>query len=435
VLYDYDWLELANTSAYPVDLAGLRITTERAGLPQQHIMPALSFMDANGFLKLIADGGSGATHLALKLAAEQDDVSLLTASGQLLDTVAFYDQTTDYSQGRFGSSGFSFFELPTAGLANGTSAPGYANALALLRGLRITQVMYNPIGGNDFDYVELTHVGTSPLDLTGVKFVKGIDFVFPVTSLSVGSSVIVCANLTKFRSRYGNGPVVAGVFSGKLDNGGERLAIQLPPPFDANILNFAYANSWYLSADGGGTALYVTSPADTKARDWDERVAWNASVLGGNPAGSTARTDTYSGWMTLHAANSVLDDADYDSAGALMEFSLGMDPLNGNGTNGIAGLPVASKDANGKAQLTFLVPVNALATQGHGGGDVVYRVQATNSLLNSYDTIATKTFATPWTGTATINIGSASNRYVPVTVTDAASFPQRFLRLQMQGSP
>ena len=426
--YGSDWIELSNSQAFPVDLAGLRITDNRAGAPAEHIMPQLSFIAASGYVKLTADSTTGGSHLSFSLDPQQDDITLFDTNGTFLDTVQFSPQSTDYSQGRDATGAYVLYELPTAGLANTTTD---ANALALLRGLRITQIMYNALGGSDFDYVELTNTGATALQLQGVKFVSGITFTFTAaTTLNAGESIMVVKNLTKFRSRYGNAPVVAGTYTGNLSDGGEGVAIQLPPPFDANILTFDYADGWYASTDGLGTALRTVAAGTTVAQLWSDKDTWLASALGGNPAGASARTDTFSGWMTLNGVNTTIDDTDRDGLVALIECALGSNPQNGNGGHGIAGAPAAGAGST----YTFLVPQNAGAAQGHGVTDLQYVVQSRPDLIaGAWTTIATKTYAANWTGT--VNIGAPISGFIPVTVTDPSGGAQRFFHLTINWAP
>ena len=422
VLYSSDWIELSNSLAYPVDLAGLRITDTRSDTAAQHIMPPLSFIAANGFLKTLADG-TGGNRLSFSLSEQQDDLYLADANGAFLDAIQYFQQTSEWSQGAGGTQ----YELPTAGLANTTTD---ANALALLRGLRISEIMFNALGGQDFEYVELTNIGGTALQLQNVKFVQGITFTFTApTTLNAGESIVVVKNLTKFRSRYGNTPVVAGTYTGNLDNSGEPVAIQLPPPFDANILTFSYGDTWRLSADGGGTAL-TTLGGITQASLWGDKDTWTATALGGSPAATGARTDTFSGWMTLNGVNAVGDDNDRDGLAALIESALGMNPQNGNGTNGIAGAPVATSGSS----YTFYIPENAGAAQGHGVTDLVYTVQSRADLNTGvWATVASKSYATNWTGT--VSLGAASSGFIPVTITDPSGGTQRFFHLTITWAP
>ena len=67
------------------------------------------------------------------------------------------------------------------------------------RFLRITEIMYNPTEGGDFDneeyeYIELKNIGTAALSLEGVKFADGILFVFPNISLPGNGYVVIVKN-------------------------------------------------------------------------------------------------------------------------------------------------------------------------------------------------------------------------------------------------
>lgn len=434
--YDNDWIELANSGALPVALGGLRLTDNIPGDPAASIIAPLSFIAANGFVKFIADGtpSLGATHLSFALDAQQEEIALLSATGAPLDLITFYPQTTDYSQGRDAAGNYVFYELPTAGLLNGTTDPAYANALALLRGLRITEIMYNPLGGTEYEYVELRNVGTSSFDLAGVKFVSGIDFTFPSTILSPGQNILVVKNFVKFRNRYGNGPLVAGTFTGSLDNSGEKVALQLPPPFDANVLTFTYSDAWQPSTDGPGRSLIVPNPLLT-AGLWGNRETWAASSTnGGDPNGAAVPVlGLYADWSVVNGVPTVTADGDFDGIAGLVEFALGMNPASGLGLDGAAGAPGVAVNA-GHVQLRFLAPANAAATQMHGMPELTYTVLASSDLV-MWSAIATKTFPTAWSGTASVTVGTASGGFTPVVVEDSAGSTPRFLRLQVTWTP
>ena len=112
--------------------------------------------------------------------------------------------------------------------------------LALLSGLRITEIMYNPLGGTEYEFVELKNIGATTLNLAGVRLGGGIEFTFPAVSLPAGQFVVVVNNLSAFQSRYGGGVNVAGEFVGNLDNGGEDLVLELAEPYDAAALRFDF---------------------------------------------------------------------------------------------------------------------------------------------------------------------------------------------------
>ncbi|UCG56545.1 MAG: CotH kinase family protein, partial [Phycisphaerales bacterium] len=154
--------------------------------------------------------------------------------------------------------------------------PSFANEMALLEGLRITELMYHAADGSNYDYVELQNVGDMTLDLTGVRFIDGIEFVFPATLLGPGEYVVVAANESAFRSRYGIGVNVAGQYLGSLDNGGEDVVLILPWPLEAAVLRFSYDDGWYPTTDGGGDSLEIIDPTADPA-SWDQRESWQAA--------------------------------------------------------------------------------------------------------------------------------------------------------------
>jgi len=141
-----------------------------------------------------------------------------------------------------------------------TSDESLADALALLDGLHITELMYHaPDGGPEF--VELQNISQTTLDLTGVRFTEGIDFTFSQMSLEPGQYVVIAGDLASFRSKYGTNTIVAGEYSGNLNNGGENIVLKLPQPLEAAILRFEYSNKWYPTTDGGGNSLMIVDAA------------------------------------------------------------------------------------------------------------------------------------------------------------------------------
>lgn len=156
-----------------------------------------------------------------------------------------------------------------------------AKELALLRNLRITEIMYHPpdapAGDPEAEFIELQNVGDTVLDLTGVRFGEGIEFVFPTRSLEPGEYVLVIKNPAAFEGQYGSLPEVAGVYNGSLSNGGEEILLQLPEPYGAAILRFSYSDVWYPTTDGGGYSLVIRNPL-SEPTDWDEAEKWQAAV-------------------------------------------------------------------------------------------------------------------------------------------------------------
>ena len=149
-------------------------------------------------------------------------------------------------------------------------------AFALLDGLRITELMYHADEGDRLDFIELQNVGEDSLDLAGVRFTAGVDFVFPSTTLAPGEYIVVAADAAAFASKYGQNARVAGQYAGRLSNAGEQIVLTLPRPFEAAILRFEYEDTWQATTDGRGDSLAIVDSAGAPAV-WNESSSWRAS--------------------------------------------------------------------------------------------------------------------------------------------------------------
>jgi hypothetical protein len=157
-------------------------------------------------------------------------------------------------------------------------------------GLVISEIAYEPtpfqgIDGGLFEFVEIQNTSSNLVHLTDVGFTEGVRFTFPPgMTLGPGQFAVVVANPTWFASRYPGVPI-AGQFTGKLDNGGERLTLAY---LETNVLfSVRYDNAfpWPVAAAGGGCTLV---PADSGVTDPDDFRYWRASS---RPDGSPGAVD------------------------------------------------------------------------------------------------------------------------------------------------
>jgi hypothetical protein len=147
--------------------------------------------------------------------------------------------------------------------------------------LRVTELMYNPPGGNDYEFIELKNGGESALELANLSF-EGINFTFPPTApaLPPGEFIVLASNASAFIERYPEAPL-AGVYDGRLSNEGESVSIK-----DGEgklLLSLVYddENGWPISADGRGDSL--VSIASSGAEPNNPK-SWRASAqLYGSP--------------------------------------------------------------------------------------------------------------------------------------------------------
>src|SRR5438132_205066 len=66
-----------------------------------------------------------------------------------------------------------------------------SNTSELRENLRISEIMYNPVGGDNLEYIELINIGTATIDLTGARFTNGVTFAFGPTLLAANARIVV----------------------------------------------------------------------------------------------------------------------------------------------------------------------------------------------------------------------------------------------------
>ena len=166
--------------------------------------------------------------------------------------------------------------------------------------LRITEVMYNPRALNG-EFIELKNIGAETIraegvppsnrgqdardtiNLTLISFTNGLDFTFPSIDLVPGEYIVVVQDRNAFEARYGSNVNIAGQYSGKLDNAGERITLAYA--IGQTILDFSYKDGWHSITDGEGFSLTIIDPTHFDLGSWNVEDAWRASVyLDGSPA-------------------------------------------------------------------------------------------------------------------------------------------------------
>ena len=261
-----DFIELYNRSNQRVDLSGCILTDDP--WTNKFRIPDGTFIEAGGYRSWDQN------QLGFALNAAGETIYLISPDGsRVLDAVRFGGQENGVSTGRFpdGSPYFRRLSWPT---------PGTANAPRRIEPVVINEIMYHPISKDDDDeYVELHNHGTEPVDLSGWRFVDGIDFTIPAgTVLAPGGYLVVARNLARLLSHYPqlNAANTVGNYSGRLSNAGERIALAKPDwivttnqagQVSSNriwitVTEVAYLDGgrWGLYSDGGGSSLELIDP-------------------------------------------------------------------------------------------------------------------------------------------------------------------------------
>jgi hypothetical protein len=170
------------------------------------------------------------------------------------------------------------------------SGPVAATYVINTPALRITEIMYHPLDpaagntndDNNFEYIEVKNIGGTTLNLSRFALTEGVHFEFPSVTLLAGESAVVVSHTNAFRSRYGNGPRVLGVYEGRLDNAGERVVLE--GPLKEPIHDFEYDDDWHPATDGFGFSLVIVSENGPLSA-WGLKTGWRPSTaINGSPS-------------------------------------------------------------------------------------------------------------------------------------------------------
>jgi hypothetical protein len=177
-----------------------------------------------------------------------------------------------------------------ARIRSGTNWSGVTKAVFYppqdLSRLAVTEIMYHPpafgaLGSDEMEFLEFKNTGTNALNLGALTFSAGITFTFTNgTLLAPGAFFVLARNPAAFASKY-PGRTVNGIYSGRLDNGGETL--RLSTLSGSTVLSVTYNDRapGPLAADGYGFSMVPRSGARLNS---DNGADWRASsAAGGSP--------------------------------------------------------------------------------------------------------------------------------------------------------
>jgi len=161
--------------------------------------------------------------------------------------------------------------------------------------VKITEIMYNPPGPENAEFLELWNNTGRPIDISGWK-IEGLeeelsdgtvlDFGFPQgTRLDTDEVIIVAKDPETFRSLYTFSGRVFGPYPGNLSNAGERICVRDAGPGYPAVIDLVIYNDrppWPIEADGVGHSLELFDVEPNLDNDHAE--AWRASLSpGGSP--------------------------------------------------------------------------------------------------------------------------------------------------------
>lgn len=209
---------------------------------------------------------------------------------------------------------------------------------ALTASVVISEIMYHPapptageaalgFTEDDFEYIEIMNTAAATIDLTDVRFTKGIDFDFaPGTQLAPGARLLVVKNPAAFENRYGPGKPIAGSYGAdQLRNSGEEVKLSLGAGTAIRSVTYLDVDPWPAAADGTGRSLQLVAPQSRPDHALPQN--WQASLATlGSPGGPDAAGTTFAAWAAAFGLPAdPAADSDGDGSSNRLEYALAAD--------------------------------------------------------------------------------------------------------------
>jgi hypothetical protein len=313
------YVELYNTSAFPVDISGCLLSGRKNHLDDFQI-PATTIMPPHGFVYFLQ-----ATGPAHPLSTNGDNIYLTNPDQtRVIDSVSFAGQDFGVAIGRTPDGAPVFSELSSR-------SPGGTNGPPLSRSVVINEIMYNPISGSSSDeYIELYNRGSNSVDLSNWTFSGGISLTITNFALAPSNYFVVALSPANLVAHYPPGQLLltnnlfAKGYVGKLGNSGDRIILANASGVVMDEVTYSDGGRWGKWSDGGGSSLELIDPrSDNRlAANWadsDEtgKSGWTSfSYSGSATDGDNRTTPNVLEIMLTDAGDCLIDDIEVTAAGS-----------------------------------------------------------------------------------------------------------------------
>jgi hypothetical protein len=145
--------------------------------------------------------------------------------------------------------------------------------------ITFTELLYHPLEDAELEWIELYNPMALDMDLSGWSLDDGVSYTFPEgTVLAAGGYLVVAASPERLAEAGFAGAL--GPYEGKLDNGGERVALVSNAGRLIDSVEYGEDDPWPVHADGSGVSLAKIAPSAASQR----AESWTASAeVGGTP--------------------------------------------------------------------------------------------------------------------------------------------------------
>ncbi|MDD2598787.1 MAG: lamin tail domain-containing protein [Kiritimatiellae bacterium] len=287
---EVDWIELHNSSASAITLAGFYLSDTSNNLLRYQI-PESAVIPPHGFISF------GAAELGFGFSELGSEALLIQGVGtdviRFIDSVDFPAAAREEPFGRYRKSDntVDFTELITV-------SRDATNALARVGPVIVSEIMYRPLP-DKAEYIEIVNTSDAAVLLYDInrpantwELSEAVTFAFPSgLELPPATPLIICAtNPAIFRTQYAVPPsiTVLGPWKGALNNAGETLLLRSPgdpepdgfvPYYRADHISYLPQAPWPAAANNSDISLIRRS----STAYGNDPGSWSASQPGGTP--------------------------------------------------------------------------------------------------------------------------------------------------------
>ncbi|MDH7599586.1 MAG: lamin tail domain-containing protein [Sedimentisphaerales bacterium] len=290
-----DWIEIHNRGDRQIDLSGWFLSDSGSDLTKYQI-PSGTVIPAGGYLVFYEKsqfGNPSAPGCRMAFALSEAGEKVYLSSGRS-GMLTGYQYSVEFGPSETGIS-FGTYQRSDGQLDfvyQGRPTPGARNAYPLVGPVVINEIMYNPAGNPDAEYVELLNCGKDPVRLydaasgLGWRFSDSPDdpgIVLVIkdqkdVTIRPGEYVLLVRDKDVFAAFYKDKvPVLTEVFQwtgGRLNNAGECIQLAKAIYIDGQTIGWVLVDQviysdgshppgtdrWPSGADGGGLALARIDP-------------------------------------------------------------------------------------------------------------------------------------------------------------------------------
>ena len=290
---DPDWIELKNNSDQDINIGGWFLSDQDGSDPNimKYQIPAGTIIKSGEYLLFVGDtsfSNQQADGCIKPFGLSEAGETVYLFSGEDGYVTGYYQTKQKFDASE---TSVTFGRYEKVGLSKGydfvrqiAATPGNPNGGPLVAAVVISEIYYNPDNDTDYEFVELYNrssqsvtfmsditVETSPGVFATESMpwrLEGTGFEFPENVTIDPFEYIIVA---KDRDKYSHLSCdVYGPYDGKLDNGGEELALQMPGDKEygddqiwipVEIVDYEDSQPWPQGADGDGDSINRFDPS------------------------------------------------------------------------------------------------------------------------------------------------------------------------------